>query len=247
MDVQLSVPPAVTVQAAGTQGPPGAAGPQGGQGPTGQAGAKGDTGSTGPTGPTGNNGDTGPAGATGATGPTGPQPYPSPADFGLISWALDFAVADQNFSLTSGQIRLIQLKLRAAATITNICLGGTTAATAATAGQNFVGLYDAAGNRLAQSADCTTQFGTTGGKTIPLTAPYAAAAATYYVAILYVGTGTAMSCWAGSNQSPAPVNFGLTVATARYLAGPSAQTSLPASIAFGSQALGANSIWAAVS
>lgn len=169
-----------------------------------------------------------------------------PADFGLIGWAFDFSLANQNFSLTSGQVRLIQIKLRAAITITNLCVGGTTAASAATVGQNFVGLYGPTGTLLAQSADATTAFGTTGGKTIPLAAPYSATAGVYYVAILYVGTGTAMSCWAGSNQSPSPVNFGLTLSAPRYLAGPSAQTSLPSSITFGSQAFGANSIWAAV-
>ncbi|MGS2588107.1 hypothetical protein [Streptomyces hebeiensis] len=154
----------------------------------------------------------------------------NPNDHGLITWAYDPVQASGVSAPASGTIRLVKLpQLVQAETITSVALEVGTAATGGVAGQNFVGLYTAAGTRVAQSADCTTALATTGNKVIPLTSPYVASPGRYYVAILTNATTPPALALCASNSVTAP-NFGLAVAAARFANGPTAQTTLPATI-----------------
>ncbi len=142
---------------------------------------------------------------------------------------------------------MIRFNLASAATLTAGAVSVVTAGSGLTAGQNWVGLYTAAGTRVALSADQTANFGAVGEPTSTFTAPYAAAAGTYYLAILANGT-TPPSLIRGvsSGTSAVRINRGLTPATARWTTGPTAQTTLPASITMASRSLGAAAIWGAL-
>jgi hypothetical protein len=129
--------------------------------------------------------------------------------------------------------------------VSNIHIGIETAGSGLTAGQCFVGLYDSSGTRLAVSADQASNWTSTGGKTIALTSAQTLAVGYYYIAILAVGTTPPLfSMGAGGAMSVSP---GLTTANARFLTGPSSQTSLPSSITLGSQTPNTRAHWAALS
>lgn len=154
----------------------------------------------------------------------------------FIAMPYDLTSATAATPLTSGTIYHIRVDLTAPATITSIVIPLFGAAVGAVAGQNFVGLYDAAGTRVALSADQSVSWATNGAKDVPLTAPYAAAAGTYYITILCNAAtpiGILRSVTTGAVLSV--LNHGLTAATARWSTGPTAQTSLPASITMASR------------
>lgn len=166
-----------------------------------------------------------------------------PSDHNLVAWTMDPSEAANNQVLTSGTLYMMGLWVREATSFTNIIFGASAAGATLTAGQNLIGLYDSAGNRVAQSADQSANWTSTGIKTTPMTgAPIALSAGMYYVAILSNGT-TPVGVFRESNQSSANIiNVGLTVATARSaeLAG---QTSLPATVTPGSRSFGPFSFW----
>lgn len=192
--------PTVTVQAAGTPGPAGA---------------------TGPTGPAGA------AGATGAAGPPGPA-NPGPAVNGLAVWNFDPVAATANTAVSNGQIMLLEVQIPTARTITNLVAYLTAAATGGISGQNFAALFDSGGNRVALTADQTAAWSTPGTKIMPLTAPYAAAAGTYYVA--YLGNATGPMQVSASSSSGQVANAGLAAAPWRFGNTLSGQTSIPATV-----------------
>jgi hypothetical protein len=114
-----------------------------------------------------------------------------------------------------------------------------------TAGQCFVGLYNSSGTRLAVSADQSANWTSTGLKTIALTAPQTLAVGSYYVAILAVGTTPPQFAMGAGGATT--VSAGLATGAARFLTGPTSQTSLPASITLSSQTVTSGARWAALS
>lgn len=171
-----------------------------------------------------------------------------PDDFGLIAWNYDPVLYQAGTLLTNGTIYLARVKVRYATTITNLIVGVTAAAVTPVGGQSFLGLYDSAGNRVAQTADAGTALTTTGLVSVALTAPYAAAAGDYWVAVV-------------ANAATAPtlarvatgVNFGiLTLGTAaasrRFATNGTGATSLPSTITpSANSTTGAISLWVAAS
>jgi hypothetical protein len=169
----------------------------------------------------------------------------SPGDHGLIAWANPAPLANDTGQPSSGAVRLIKLTLKRAATISNIWLTITVAGATLTASQNFVGLYTSAGTRVALSADQSSNWTSTGTKSIALTASYSAAAGDYFVAIL--SNGTTIPTFSASSSGTNPSNVNLTGASLRFANGPSAQTTLPSSITMSSNTAAAAAYWAAVS
>lgn len=170
-----------------------------------------------------------------------------PADHGLVTWTHDPATLRSASNATvSGTVYLCKVKIvDRSAVVSNVIVGIEAAGATLTAGQNLVGLYNSSGTRLAQSADQAANWTSTGLKTIALTAAQTLAVGSYYVAILSVGTTPPQfAMGAGGSTS---VNAGLTTATSRFLTGPTAQTSLPASITLGSQTPTSGARWAALS
>ena len=171
-----------------------------------------------------------------------------PGDQNLIAWNFDPAEAGGNSAPALGVIQLAAVILRTAKTITNVLLGLAVVGTTLTSGQNFAGLYNSSGTQVGVTVDQTAVWASTGLKTMPLTAPYAAAAGTYWVAFV-VNAAAACQFARGSAVGGAGtlLNAGLTASTARFATTGTVQTSLPGSITPASSALGAMSWWAGLS
>lgn len=170
-------------------------------------------------------------------------------DHNLITWSWDPATNLASSTLTSGTVFMSKMWVREPATITNLVFGVATLGTGLTAGQNFAGLYNAAGTRLGVTADQTATWGAgaIGAQDIPIAGgPVAVPAGAYYLALLSVG-GTTPAFARGSSAASggSTVNVRLTAATARFAVGPAGQTSLPASITMASRTADQRALWTA--
>jgi hypothetical protein len=155
-------------------------------------------------------------------------PVYGPADLGWLTWSIDPAVASSSSAPNgAGIMALTRVKLPTAATVTSICLYVATAGATLTSGQCFAALYDSTGARVGVTADLSTAWTSTGSKEHALTSPYAAAAGSYWVALLYNGTTGPLFSRAASSLA---TNTGLTAATARFGVYGSSQTTTPSSI-----------------
>lgn len=167
---------------------------------------------------------------------------------GFIAMPYDLTSAGAASILGAGTITHIRVDLLVPATISTITIAVFNAGVGLTAGQNFAGLYDASGTRVAQTADQSASWASSGEKNMALTAPYAAAAGPYYVTLLSNGTtpiGVLRSVSTGLTNGV--LNHGLTAATARWATGPVGQTTLPASIVMASRTPLNISYWAGLS
>lgn len=172
---------------------------------------------------------------------------PQAADQAMIAWQIDPATNMVATAITSGTVSWSKLWIRQPTTITNVCASIGTVGAALVAGQNFAGLYDAAGNQLGVTADQTANWGTVGFKQMALTAPVVIATpGPYYVAILS-NAGTTPAFARGSALTATIVNANLTAVDARFATGPAGQTSLPVLVAMAGRTLAGNSLWTAVS
>jgi Pectate lyase superfamily protein len=172
-----------------------------------------------------------------------------PVDMGFVAWNYD-PVGTTNSTLTvNGTVYLAQLQIRYATTISKLSVGVSTAATTVTANQNFLGLYNASGTRVAVTAAGAIDTGLTssGILTASVVTPYAAAAGMYWVAFVNnASTAATLSRASGANLSIA--NGGLSAAAFRYAVNGTTQTSLPSSITPASNTVtGAFTMWAAAS
>lgn len=168
--------------------------------------------------------------------------------YGFLAMTYDPASAPAGSALTSGTVHMSRVDLPAPATISTITTTVVTAGGTLTAGQNFAGLYDASGTRVGVTADQSAAWTSIGEKNMALTVPYAAAIGTYYVAYLSNGT-TPIAPLRGTSGAAVTnlINHGMTMATARWATGPTAQTTLPASITMSSRVLGTVAYFAAIS
>lgn len=168
--------------------------------------------------------------------------------YGFAAMTYDPASAPAGSALTAGTVHMSRVDLPAPATISTITTAVVTAGGTLTAGQNFAGLYDSTGARVGVTADQTTAWGTIGEKNMALTAPYAAAAGTYYVAYLSNGT-TPIAPLRGTSGAAISnlINHGMSVSVARWTTGPTAQTTLPVSITMSARVLGTVAYFAAIS
>lgn len=173
-----------------------------------------------------------------------------PDDLSAIAWAFDPASISNTHTTVSGTLYLVRLNLRYPKTITNILFGVTTAATVVTANQNFAALYNSAGTRVAVSTAgaMDVPIASTGFKAIPLSSTYAAAAGTYWAALLFNAGGTQAVLARGQGASLTIPNMGLTAASFRFAVNGTGLTSTPASITPASNSItGAGTIWAGAS
>lgn len=169
-----------------------------------------------------------------------------PEDYGLVTWNYGVMQVSGSSVPVSGTVRMVRLPVLAVTTtFTSLAVHIDVAPTTPTAGQNFMGVYDTAGTRVAVTADATADFTTIGDKVIALTAPYVAAPGTYFVAILAnAATPPAFSRSAAFSDTAA--NFNTTAALAQYTNGPAAQTTLPASITMASRTKSVQATWVGV-
>jgi hypothetical protein len=170
------------------------------------------------------------------------------SDLGLIAWTFDPAITSGSASAVSGTVFLAQVVLRYAQTINKLSVAIATGAATVTANQNFLGLYTAAGTRVAVTAAGAIDAAITSAGNLmqAVVTPYAAAAGTYWVAYLNNAT-TAALLQRGTGATLSVSNVGLTGASMRYAVNGTAQTTLPASITPASNsATNAFPMWAAV-
>lgn len=170
----------------------------------------------------------------------------SPADYGLLAWVGDPGYLAGSLTTTAGVIHLLKIKLPKAVTITNVVHRQTGGAISLTSGQNFAALYDTSGNRVAVTADQTTNWSTAGYKTSPLTATYDAPTGFIYVALLFNGTTPPNMPRYGT--ATLFNNGGLAADALRFAQTGSSETSMPTTITMASLVDDATAaFWAGVS
>lgn len=180
--IEIEAPAPAVVEVIEQEGPPGPAGPTGPTGPAGPTGPQGNpgaTGATGPQGPAGDPGATGPTGPAGSTGPQGPAGATGPQGPAGDNWWLasrqglklanfPISAASQiTAALTDRFPWVFRVDLNAIVTVANAKLNIGTAGAGLTAGSNRCGIYNSAGQRIAQTADQTTAWASTGYKSMP--------------------------------------------------------------------------------
>jgi hypothetical protein len=153
-----------------------------------------------------------------------------PSERGFKSWTMQPETTQSLGTIAvSGAMRLQRHKLRVASTITNLHMGVLVVGSGLTAGQNFMGIYDTAGNLLAQTADQSTNWTTVGMRTSPLTAPINLPAGDFYVGFLANGT-TPPTFARGHDNSSSFIN-GLTPSGQHlYISNGAGLTALPATV-----------------
>jgi len=165
-----------------------------------------------------------------------------PADQLLIGWGYDSEHAGSTNILTSGTVYLHKLWLPAGSTVNNVGWTITTAGSTLTAGRSLMGLYNAAGTLLAQTADQSGNWTSTGFKLPALTAPLAiTVSGYYYVGLLSVGTTPPTG--ASSPGLQTTYNANTTGAGLRHAVGATGQTALPSSITMSSNTSTSVSTW----
>lgn len=172
-----------------------------------------------------------------------------PSDLAFIAWAYDPAGTLNTTVTASGTVYLSRIILRTAQTVSKLSIGITTAAGTVTASENFLGLYDSTGVLRASTAAGTidTALTSSGILTASVSAPYAAAAGTYWVAFVNNATTPATLARA-SGVSLTIANGGASPSGYRFAVNGTGQTSLPSPITPASNSLtGAFTMWSAVS
>lgn len=156
----------------------------------------------------------------------------NPVDLGYKAWTHDPEHSGSNgTALTSGTVRWVRLpRLTRAESLTGLGFVLGAAAVTPTAGQCFVALYTLAGSRVAVSGDVGAQMTGTGLIRFPFTGVYAAAATDFVACLLFNGTTGPQLGGSYAGGISSVVNSDLTLFNLRVANGPTAQTSMPASI-----------------
>jgi parallel beta-helix repeat protein len=176
----------------------------------------------------------------------------SPSKHGLVEWNYDpiAAVAStaNSTTLASGTVQLVKITAQTGGTVNNIIVNCLALGSTLTSGQNFAAIFDSSGNRLGITADQTTAWGSTGLKTMALTAGVTlTAGADYYIAFLSVGTTPPKFAQTGVG-SFLEVNVGLGSTVLRFCTNVTGQTAMPSSLTLSSNSgSGALTIWVGLS
>lgn len=163
-----------------------------------------------------------------------------PADHGLAAWSFDPAVATNGATVTNGTVYLSALFISRSFTATKLLWGINTAGVTPTASQNFVGLYNSSGTRLA-SVGVDARVTATGCFTETIS--QAVTPGLYWVGFVF-NAATPPQLYRSSGLADSLCNAGISAAASRrYAINGTSQTSLPASITPGSNAASAGVAW----
>lgn len=152
----------------------------------------------------------------------------------FLAWTYDPVIATSSMAPALGVIRLSKITTHTPIVVSNIVVFFNSNGTTLTAGQNFMGIYNSAGSRVAVSADQTTTWGSAGpGPLSTAVGPVTLEPGDYFIAMLANGAGAPsfISCV----NSGTVANMGLA-APFRTGAFGTSQTSLPGSITMASVA-----------
>lgn len=168
-----------------------------------------------------------------------------PADHNAIAWTGDPGHLVATTAPALGVLTMVRLMIREESTLTSVAYAVTTGGTGLTAGQNFVGLYDAAGDLLRSTADQTANFGAAGVPVAAWSTPVVVPAGSYWVAWLANGaTPPVLARGASWGVGPGALNIGLTAVDARSATSGAGLTALPDPVAMGARTLNVVSYWA---
>lgn len=156
-----------------------------------------------------------------------------PAHQGLAAAAYDFFMVNTTAQPPSGRVMVTQVPVPQKILVSNICIADAVVMSGGTAGQNFLGLYDSSLNRIAVTADLTTDLSSgTQLKTAALTTPVIVGGngADDYVWAALLFNATSRPTVVGiTDSNPTRIMQGLTPVRAGVASG-SGQTSMPATI-----------------
>lgn len=177
------------------------------------------------------------------------QAYQSGAQVqGFMSWNYDPQAATSSNSLTAGTIFLHKIWIPAG-TVTNIGFGVNNTPSGLTSGQNFAGIYNLSGTRLAQTNDQSTNWAGTGPtfKTCALSSPLSVATGAYHYIALLCNASTTVAAGASSNSTQQYFNGNTSAGTFRHCTfNTGGQTALPSSLNLASTTSNGASIWVTV-
>lgn len=153
---------------------------------------------------------------------------PTPANIGYVAWTADPATVTGGQLATNGTVYLASVYIPVATTLTKLSWGTGTTGITATSGQNFVGLYNSAGTRLA-SVNVDTHATATAGL-FTETISVAVTPGHYWVGFVF-NCSTAPSPYRNNFVNGTLVNGSVVSAgNLRYATNGTSQTSLPTSI-----------------
>jgi hypothetical protein len=160
-----------------------------------------------------------------------------PSDHGLLAWTYDPATATSGSNTTSGTLYLAQLNLRTPQTVSKLGIGLSSAAAGVTANQNFLGLYDSSGAKVAATAagGIDSALTSSGVLLASLSASYVAPAGLYWLAFLNNATTPAQVARTSTFASTPNVN--LSASTYRFAVNGTGLTALPSTITPASNSL----------
>lgn len=171
--------------------------------------------------------------------------WEEPADHGWLAWSHPPSVPSSGAVNVSGTLYGTRVQMPYPISTTGVCCQVITAGATLTSGQCLLGLYTSAGVKIAQTADMSTTWNSTGFKQVAWTGgPFALAGGPgvfYYVAFLAVGTTPPV--FRGVNGVATFINAGQTGLGAESTS-QAAQTTIPATFAPAGQA--ALNQWAAL-
>lgn len=166
-----------------------------------------------------------------------------PNNHNAVAWTADPATINGGQLTTNGTVILSSLYVTQNASVTKLFWGTTTAGASPVSSQNFVGLYDSTGVRLANvNVDARVTVANT---TFTETISASVSPGMYWVGWVF-NAGTAPTLFRGPNINAALVNFNLTTATARFATNVTGQTALPSPLVPASNVNSMNSFWAAI-
>lgn len=169
---------------------------------------------------------------------------PHPREHGLIAWTDDPGRVSSGKAGTAGTLYLAALYVPRPVTATKLLWGINTAGASPVSGQNFVGLYDSSGTRLA-SVGVDARITSTGPFIETISADLTPGL--HWVAFLLSAT-TMPAVYRGAdlNATLLNINLAATPALFRYATNGTALTALPASVTPTANKVAQYSYWAAI-
>jgi hypothetical protein len=170
----------------------------------------------------------------------------SASDNGYLAWNADPAVIPGTFTPTSGTIYVAGILLRNTVTAGHVTTGlVSTAASGVTSGQNFIGVYNSSGTRLAQTG-IDSAYGSTFSLVSTAVSAGSLSAGLYWVLWLMNASTMPELARVGGIMG-ALTNAGLGSATAFTATAGTGQTALPSSFTPSSLSLNSQAPWVALS
>lgn len=166
----------------------------------------------------------------------------SPREHGAIAWTVDPRYVRADKLLVAGTLYLAALYVPRPATATKLGWGINVAASGVTAGQNFVGLYNSAGTRLA-SVGVDGRLTAIGPNSETISVSLTPGL--YWVAYLFNAT-TMPRLYVGGDLSGSLLNWNVTGASLAFATNGTGLTALPASITPSSNAVSQACLFGAV-